>query len=116
MSPLGHSMACAGWSPLRSCRDWPGALRMGQWLHDADPSAGAAAKDDGAAHFYDRNAVERALPPVLHAAALDGRAMAEVYDWLPRSRRRARGGAGTLADRSRGAGSCRRRAGDGVVG
>jgi len=82
MSPLGHSIACAGWSPLRSCRDWPGALRMGQWLHDADPSAGTAAKGDGAAHFYDRNAVERALPPVLHAAALDGRAMAEVYDWL----------------------------------
>ncbi|HXE43832.1 MAG TPA: type IV secretory system conjugative DNA transfer family protein [Conexibacter sp.] len=82
MSPLPHSIACAGWSPLRACRDWPGALRMGQWLHDADPSASAASKGDGAAHFYDRNAVERALPPVLHAAALAGRAMSDVYDWL----------------------------------
>jgi type IV secretion system protein VirD4 len=82
MSPLGRSVVCAGWSPLRSCRSWPGALRMGQWLHDADPNAGVATKGDGAAHFYDRNAVERALPPVLHAAALDGRSMADVYDWL----------------------------------
>lgn len=82
MSPLPRGVACAGWSPLRSCESWPGALRMGQWLHDADPSAGMAAKGDGAAHFYDRNAVERALPPVLHAAALNGHTMADVYDWL----------------------------------
>ena len=82
MSPLPRTIPCAGWSPLCSCGTWPGALRMGQWLHDADPSASAAAKGDGAAHFYDRNAVERALPPVLHAAALDGRTMADVYDWL----------------------------------
>jgi len=82
MSPLGRSVSCAGWSPLRSCRTWPGALRMGQWLHDADPGASTAAKGDGAAHFYDRNAVERALPPVLHAAALARSSMADVYDWL----------------------------------
>jgi len=82
MSPLPRGVMCAGWSPLRSCESWPGALRMGQWLHDADPSAGVTAKGDGAAHFYDRNAVERALPPVLHAAALNGHTMADVYDWL----------------------------------
>lgn len=82
MSTLPSGVQCASWTPLLHCQSWPGALRMGQWLHDADPGADEMAKGDGAAHFYDRGAVERLLPPVLHAAALADRRMADVYHWL----------------------------------
>jgi type IV secretion system protein VirD4 len=82
MTPLPGGVRCATWTPLLHCQTWPGALRMGQWLHDADPGAEDMAKGDGAAHFYDRGAVERLLPPVLHAAALADRRMADVYHWL----------------------------------
>jgi type IV secretion system protein VirD4 len=82
MTPLPGGVECATWTPLLHCQTWPGALRMGQWLHDADPGAEDMAKGDGAAHFYDRGAVERLLPPVLHAAALADARMADVYHWL----------------------------------
>jgi len=82
MTRLPPRLACARWTPLAHCVSWEGALRMGQWLHDADPDAGAMAKGDGAARFYDRGAIERLLPGVLHAAALDTLGMVEVYDWL----------------------------------
>jgi type IV secretion system protein VirD4 len=82
MTRLPSSVACACWTPLVHCETWPGALRMGQWLHDADPGADELAQGDGAAHFYDRGAVERVLPSVLHAAALADRRMADVYHWL----------------------------------
>lgn len=82
MTALPGGVECACWTPLLHCETWQGALRMGQWLHDADPGAGDMAKGDGAAHFYDRGAVERLLPPVLHAAALDDLRMIDVYHWL----------------------------------
>ena len=82
MTRLPNGVACASWTPLVHCETWPGALRMGQWLHDADPGADEMAQGDGAAHFYDRGAVERVLPSVLHAAALADRRMVDVYHWL----------------------------------
>jgi hypothetical protein len=82
MTRLPNGVACATWTPLVHCETWPGALRMGQWLHDADPGADELAQGDGAAHFYDRGAVERVLPSVLHAAALADRRMVDVYHWL----------------------------------
>lgn len=82
MTPLPVGVECARWSPLVLCRSWPGALRMGQWLLDANPEKEEQSNGDGAAHFYDRGAVERLLPSVLHAAALGGLRMADVYYWL----------------------------------
>ena len=82
MSLLPGGVECACWTPLLHCESWEGSLRMGQWLHDADPDAGESGKGDGAARFYDRGAIERLLPPVLHAAALDDLRMADVYHWL----------------------------------
>ena len=72
---------CA-WTPLFSCDVWEYALRMGRWLFDADPSASDASHDSGGARFYNREAVAVALPPLLHAAALDQRGMAVVHGWL----------------------------------
>lgn len=72
----------AGWTPLLGCENWDQALRMGRWLFDADPGASASSNDSGGARFYNREAVAVALPPLLHAAALDGRKMADILGWL----------------------------------
>jgi len=74
--------AVCGWTPLLGCDEWEHALRMGRWLLDADPSASAASNDSGGARFYNREAIGVALPPLLHAAALDGRSMASIHGWL----------------------------------
>ncbi len=71
-----------GWTPLSSCREWEGALRMGQWMFDADPAATATSTSSGGARFYNRESVSALLPPLLHAAALDGRDMATVLAWV----------------------------------
>jgi len=55
---------------------------MGRWLLDADPSASASSSDSGGARLYNREATGGALPALLHAAALDGRPLASVHDWL----------------------------------
>ncbi len=71
-----------GWSPLAGCEGWEYALRMGRWLFDADPTISQGSQDSGGARFYNREAVGVALPPLLHAAALGGRNMALVHEWL----------------------------------
>jgi hypothetical protein len=38
--------------------------------------------DGSGARFYNRDAVSTALPPLLHAAALSGRRMADVLAWM----------------------------------
>jgi hypothetical protein len=81
----------AGWTPLRTCRDWPGALMMAQWLYDADPTASATSRGSDGGRFYNRQAVEALLPAVLHAAALEGRQMVDVLRWV-------RGGAQALEE------------------
>ncbi len=78
----GPAWELAGWSPLLGCEDWEQALRMGRWLFDADPAASASSNDSGGARFYNREAIGVALPPLLHAAALDGRTMADIHGWL----------------------------------
>lgn len=72
--------ACCGWTPLRSCVTWSGAQQMAQWLADADTDASSVS--DGGGRFYVREAVEKVLPPLLHAAALSGGQMVDVYRWL----------------------------------
>lgn len=75
-------MPATGWTPLRGCEDWEHALRMGRWIFDADPSASADSNDSGGARFYNRDATAVALPPLLQAAALAKRGMADVLTWL----------------------------------
>jgi hypothetical protein len=74
--------ARCGWSPLAGCESWGYALRMGRWLFDADPQSAAVADSSGGARFYNREAVSTALPPLLHAAALSDRRMADVLAWM----------------------------------
>jgi type IV secretion system protein VirD4 len=66
------------WTPLRGCESWETALDMGRWIYDANPHQG---RGEGA-EFYDKEATEILLPPLLHAAALAGRNMRQVYEWL----------------------------------
>lgn len=72
------SPATVRWTPLRGCESWERALDMGRWIYEANPHHG---RGDGA-EFYDKEATEILLPPLLHAAALAGRNMRQVYEWL----------------------------------
>ncbi len=74
------SPAAVRWSPLAGCEVWDYALEMGGWIYSANPELG---KDSSpGAEFFDREATEVVLPPLLHAAALDRRSMHEVYRWV----------------------------------
>ncbi len=66
------------WSPLRGCESWEYALDMARWIHEANPKE----RRGEAADFYDQEATEILLPPVLHAAALAGLRMRKVYEWV----------------------------------
>lgn len=70
-----------GWSPLTGCRTWRGALLTARALYDADPSASAASAGSDGARFYNADAVQKLLPPLLHAAALSGLWMVDVLRW-----------------------------------
>ncbi len=73
--------AC-GWTPLAGCEQWGYALQMSGWLMDADPTRTSGGGESGGARFYNREAQAVALPPLLHAAAIDARTMGDVQDWL----------------------------------
>jgi len=68
-----------GWSPVTSGRHWDGAVTMAR----AMVAAGRAGSGliDGT-HWTER--AEALLAPLLHAAALEERAMAEVVRWVNR--------------------------------
>jgi len=82
MSDAAALPSRCGWTPVHGCEDWDHALRMGRWMFDADPAAAAASDHSGGARFYNREAVGALLPPLLHAAALGERTMADVLGWL----------------------------------
>jgi len=65
------------WSPLAEASSWSGAQRVAQALVDAAPSSGGL--NDGA--FWYR-ASAKLLAPVLLAAQLGGRTMADVVRWV----------------------------------
>ncbi|MDO8186472.1 TraM recognition domain-containing protein [Conexibacter sp. JD483] len=69
------------WSPLAACREWSEALLTARALHDADPSASAASSGSDGARFYNADAVQQLLPPLLHSAALSELGMADVLRW-----------------------------------
>jgi type IV secretory pathway TraG/TraD family ATPase VirD4 len=82
LSRFGIDGAC--WSPLPVCRDWSEAMETARALHDADPAASAVASGAGSdgARFYNTDAIELLVAPLLHAAALSDRSMTEVRGWM----------------------------------
>lgn len=74
---------CAGiatqrWSPLAECGTWAGAQRMSKWLvRAAEPKRGSLSQSD----FWIQQA-QKTLAPLLHAAAVSGRVMADVVRWV----------------------------------
>lgn len=64
------------WSPLYRCDSWPYALRQAQWLADASTDG------DSEISRYWRGEAAKLLAPLIHAAALAGRSMAQVLAWL----------------------------------
>ncbi len=73
----------ARWSPVASCRTWDGALITASALVEtAHQIAGGARRAAGGDHWSERAGA--LLAPLLHAAAVDGAAMAEVLGWIDR--------------------------------
>ena len=71
-------LARSPWSPLASCSTWAGARRMAHALCDVARPAAGSMQD---AEFWYATAA-KLLAPLLHAAALSGRSMADVARWL----------------------------------
>jgi len=78
IDPTGSSGAPADeWTPLAGCTEWPVASRVAADLCDAAKADGTTA--DG--EFWYATAA-KLLAPLLLAAALDGRTMADVVRWV----------------------------------
>lgn len=80
---LAGGYATAGWNPLHSCDTWQGALRMATRLCEAGQQG--AAMHDGA--FWSATAA-KLLAPLLYAAAVSDRTMADVVRWIDRQEER----------------------------
>jgi type IV secretion system protein VirD4 len=66
------------WTPLSSCATWAGAMRIAAWLCEAaQPKIDTVTDGD---YWYTQ--ARKALAPYLHAAAIDGRSMADVVRWI----------------------------------
>lgn len=74
----GTGMEAAGWTPLAACTTWQGAQRVAAWL------ASAARRDghgiENAEFWY--AAAAKLLAPILFAAAVSERTMADVVRWV----------------------------------
>ena len=78
IDPTGCSGVPADtWSPVTGCHEWPRASRVASDLCEAAKSDGTTA--DG--EFWNATAA-KLLAPLLLAAALDGRTMADVVRWV----------------------------------
>lgn len=79
--PTGSDPAQDGkalrWSPVRSARDWEGALLMARAM-----TAGVGTDTTSASHWARR--AQALLAPMLHAAAHTGQPMETVVDWVMR--------------------------------
>jgi Type IV secretory system Conjugative DNA transfer len=67
------------WSPVRASANWDGALLMARAMTAA---AGVGSGTTHGSHWAKRS--QALLAPFLHAAALDGRDMESVVDWVMR--------------------------------
>ncbi|HEX3979604.1 MAG TPA: type IV secretory system conjugative DNA transfer family protein [Acidimicrobiales bacterium] len=70
------------WSPLQSCRTWPGALSTARSLVEVGTLASGGHVRAEGSHWTER--AQAVLAPLLHAAALDGTDMRTVLTWVDR--------------------------------
>ena len=74
----GTGIEGAGWTPLAGAGTWQGAQRVASWLVTA--AHHGARGLEGADFWY--AAAAKLLAPILHAAALADRTMADVVRWV----------------------------------
>jgi type IV secretion system protein VirD4 len=64
------------WNPIQGCKDWGHALQVARWLTQAvDLGSG------GNTEYFAQEA-QGMIGPLLHAAALSGRTVIDVYNWI----------------------------------
>lgn len=68
----------SGWTPLRACTTWQGSQRTATWLSSAAQPGGTGLAD---ADFW-YAAAAKLLAPLLFAAAVSERSMADVVRWV----------------------------------
>jgi type IV secretion system protein VirD4 len=69
----------AGWSPLHTCHDWQGALRMAAWLASTARAGERGGLQDSDFWYA---VAQKLLAPLLYAAATSGATMADVLRWV----------------------------------
>jgi type IV secretion system protein VirD4 len=74
----GTGFPTAGWTPLAGCNTWQGAQRVASWLVSAAHRGTAGVEN---AEFW-YAAAAKLLAPILFAAAVSERTMAEVLRWV----------------------------------
>jgi type IV secretion system protein VirD4 len=80
VDPTGATgLASSEWSPLVGCRDWRRASAVASDLCESTKSSSDGVMADG--DFWYATAA-KLLAPLFYAAALDGRAMADVVRWV----------------------------------
>lgn len=80
----------SGWSLLSDCGTWQGAIRMAQHLTCAAKAAVGGPLEDADSEHQSAlwtSAMAMALAPFLYAAAIDGRNVVDVAEWLEREER-----------------------------
>jgi type IV secretion system protein VirD4 len=78
-NPRGAGATVLRWSPIPASANWDGALLMARAMTSA---AGVGTGTTHGSHWAKRS--QALLAPFLHAAALDGRDMETVVDWVMR--------------------------------
>jgi type IV secretion system protein VirD4 len=79
IDPLGHSgLAAAQWSPLAACGTWQDAQTMAGIIAD---TASLSDRPTDEVKYW-RTLGTKLLAPLLYAAAIDGRSMADVVRWV----------------------------------
>ena len=74
----GTGEQTAGWTPLASCKTWQGAQRVAAWLSSAAHRGGHSVEN---AEFW-YAAAAKLIAPILFAAAISDRTMADVVRWV----------------------------------
>lgn len=69
---------CSPWSPLQGCDDWGNAMRLAAAMVEVVQPSRDNVED--ANYWYSQAA--KGLAPYLHAAAIDGRGLADVVRWV----------------------------------
>lgn len=75
---VSDEAACSPWSPLSGCDDWGNAMRLAASMVEVVQPKRDNVED--ANYWYSQAA--KGLAPYLHAAAIDGRGLADVVRWV----------------------------------